>query len=382
MVPESKKRIGILGAGPAGCCTAYFLRDFCNVTLFDYSQPLRTILPTGGGRCNLAYAEFNFKELASYYPRGEKFLYSIFSRFSTHDTIELFRQIGIQTYTQSNNRIFPNTNSSEDVRKAFLNAIRSVKINKEKGLRIEPINNKIKIITDMNSYIFDSLVVTIGGHSNYDLISRLGINIISPCPSLVGLKTKEDLSKLAGITIPSVQCENIVEDLLFTHQGISGPLIYTISSLKARDEFPYNLNIDLLPYEFNLQNHLNNNPHKQIVTLLGDFVPRKLAIYILDKLKIMPETKCHSINGCQRDKIISYFHNFSLNIIGTRKDGEVVTAGGIDLSEVNPKTLESKKIQGLYFAGEVLDIDGLCGGFNLQNCWSTAYVVSEAIINS
>lgn len=373
-------KVGIIGAGPAGCACAKFLQDSASVTLFDFASPLRTLLPTGGGRCNLAHAEYDFKELVKNYPRGEKFLYSIFSRFSTSDTIDFFESIGIKTYTQDDFRIFPESNSSKQVREMLLKALNKTTIKREKALRLED-GEKLKLITDMNSYYFDSIIIATGGHASYELFTRLGINIIEPKPALVGLLTKEKLSNLSGVVIENCKSEGLIDNLLFTHKGISGPLIYKISSLKAKNKFPYTLSIDLCPKDIDLQDLINSNPHKQINNLLSDYIPKRVVNYILEVCKISTSKKCHLINAKQRDCILEKIHSLNLTIIGTSPDGEVVTAGGVDLKEINPKTLESKKVKGLYFIGEVLDIDGFCGGFNLQNCWSTAFVASNAILS-
>lgn len=373
-------KVGIIGAGPAGCTCAKFLQDSASVTLFDFASPLRTLLPTGGGRCNLAHAEYDFKELVKNYPRGEKFLYSIFSRFSTSDTIDFFESIGIKTYTQDDFRIFPESNSSKQVREMLLKALNKTTIKREKALRLED-GEKLKLITDMNSYYFDSIIIATGGHASYELFTRLGINIIEPKPALVGLLTKEKLSNLSGVVIENCKSEGLIDNLLFTHKGISGPLIYKISSLKAKNKFPYTLSIDLCPKDIDLQDLINSNPHKQINNLLSDYIPKRVVNYILEVCKISNSQKCHLINAKQRDCILEKIHSLNLTIIGTSPDGEVVTAGGVDLKEINPKTLESKKVKGLYFIGEVLDIDGFCGGFNLQNCWSTAFVASNAILS-
>lgn len=373
-------KVGIIGAGPAGCACAKFLQDSASVTLFDFASPLRTLLPTGGGRCNLAHAEYDFKELAQNYPRGEKFLYSIFSRFSTADTLEFFERIGVTTYTQEDCRIFPESNSSKQVREMLLKALNKTTIKREKALRLED-GEKLKLITDMNSYYFDSIIIATGGHASYELFTRLGINIIEPKPALVGLLTKEKLSNLSGVVIENCKSEGLIDNLLFTHKGISGPLIYKISSLKAKNKFPYTLSIDLCPKDIDLQDLINSNPHKQINNLLSDYIPKRVVNYILEVCEISSSQKCHLINAKQRDCILEKIHSLNLTIIGTSPDGEVVTAGGVDLKEINPKTLESKKVKGLYFIGEVLDIDGFCGGFNLQNCWSTAFVASNAILS-
>lgn len=366
MVQELKSKVAVIGGGPAGCICAYFLQDNFDVTVFDFSSPLRTLLPTGGGRCNLAHAEYDFKELAKSYPRGEKFLYSVFSKFSTCDTIEFFEKIGVPTYTQDDMRIFPVSDSSKDVRENFLNALKKVKFVKEKVLRID---DSFKIVTDMGSYNFDYTVISIGGHSSYNIIKYLGHNIIEPKPALAGLKTKEDFSSLSGV------CLN---DVLFTHQGVSGPAIYKISSIRARDNFPYKLKFNFIG-DIDFQSALNENPHKSIKNLTADYVPKSFAEYVLNSLGINPDEKCHKINGTTRDKILNKLQNFEITAVSTIPDSEVVTSGGVDLKEINPKTLESRIVPKLYFCGEVMDIDGFCGGYNLQNCWSTGFAAAQSL---
>ena len=396
MEQELKSKVAIIGGGPAGCICAYYLQDRFDVFIFEKNSPLKTLLPTGGGRCNLAHAEYDFKELAKNYPRGEKFLYSIFSKFSTADTIDFFENIGIKTYTQDNLRIFPKSNSSKDVKEKFLKALNKVRFIKEEALRINKLTSPhpspklgegavvgenlshtnagevtFSIVTNMNSHKADFVVIATGGHASYELIKLLKHKIIEPKPALTGLKTKEDFSGLSGVSF---------DDILFTHKGVSGPKIYTISSLKAREEFPYKLNFNLTG-DINLQNELNTNPHKSIKNLLGEYIPKSLAEYILKELNIDTDLKCHMVNGSTRDKILNKLQNFEITATGTVTDGEVVTSGGVDLKEVNPKTLESKLKPNIYFCGEVLNIDGFCGGFNLQNCWSTGYVVADSIMH-
>ena len=383
---EHDSSIGIIGAGPAGCACAYFIKKFApeiNVHLIDYSKPLNTILPTGGGRCNLANSEFDYKELAKNYPRGEKFLYSIFSRFSTANTLTLFDEIGIKTYAQEDGRIFPISNSSKEVREKFLSALKSCNFIKEQALRVDTTSDKkFKVVTDKNSYKFDKLVYSTGGHNGYDMIKRLGITIVDPSPSLVGLVTEKNLSTLMGTKLENVYNKNtkMEGDVLFTHFGISGPLTYKISSVFAKSKLPYILEFDLNRELNDLQDVLNKNPHKQIKNLLGEYIPHKLSEEILKEQDINPETKCHKIDGKMRDKISDSIHGYRLKILSTKKDGETVTAGGVLLDEISPKTMESRKVSGLYFCGEVIDVDGFCGGFNLQNCWSTAYICACTIV--
>ena len=375
---HASKSIAIIGAGAAGCLCAYFLiQAGLNVTLFDKGSPLRTLLPTGGGRCNLAHAEYDFRELAKNYPRGEKFLYSVFSRFGTAETLETFEQMGINCYTQENGRIFPESNSAKEVRETILNKISKANIIKEEVINLTKIENGFKLKTNKAEYLFSDVILAIGRHSGYELAKRLNIKTINPKPSLVGLNTKEDFKDLSGTVVKGSLCNGSIGDLLFTHFGVSGPLIYTISSIKAFDEMPYKLNIDLAPELVDLQEELNNNPHKEIKNILNKYLPQKLVSYILKDIDAT--TKAHKINGKFRDLILEQVHNFELEIIGTNKGEETVTAGGIDLNEINPKTMEIKNIPNLYAIGEVLNIDGFCGGFNLQNAWSTAFVCSKTI---
>ncbi len=369
MEQESKSKVAIIGGGPAGCMCAYYLQEKFNVTVFDKNSPLRTLLPTGAGRCNLAHAEYDFRELARNYPRGEKFLFSVFSKFSTSDTVEFFENIGVETYVQPDMRIFPVSNSAKDVREKFLASLNKVRFIKEEVLKID---EAFSVDTNKGIYNADFVIISTGGHSSFNLIKNLGHNIIAPKPALTGLRTKEDFSSLAGVSI---------NGLLFTHKGISGPEVYTISSIKARDSFPYKLDFDFIG-EVDFQSALNSNSHKSIKNLLSDYVPKSLGEFVLQQLKINPDEKCHKINGAMRDEILNKLRHFGVTVIGTVPDGEVVTSGGVDLKEINPKTMESKLVKGIYFCGEVMDIDGLCGGFNLQNCWSTAYVAAQAILDN
>ena len=389
MVQEStsNKSVAIIGAGPAGCVCAKFLKNngFCPI-IFDKGKYLRTILPTGGGRCNLAHAEFDFKNLTKNYPRGEKFLYSVFSKFGTEDAIQFFKQLGIETYTQEDNRIFPKSNSSRDVQEKLLKALKGCKFVSEKVLSIEKLDNCYKIITNKSSYAFDVVIVSTGGHGNWDIFNKMDLNIIPPTQALVGLVTKENFSEFSGVSIKNVKIygkefkNSDNGDIIFTHKGISGPLIYKISSIFARKEMPYKLVFQLVK-DLDLQAELNKNPHKEIKNLLGQFVPKSFAEFVLENLDIEKDTPCHKITGKLRDKIYKKLTTFEVTIISKVPDGEVVTCGGIDLKEINSKTMESKKYPNLYFCGEVLDIDGFCGGFNLQNCWSTAFVVAQSVCN-
>lgn len=389
------QRIAIIGAGPAGCMCAYYLQKDFNVTLFDVKNPLQTILCTGGGRCNLAFAEYDFKELVKFYPRGEKFLYSVFSQFSTNDTIDFFNEIGIETYVQDDSRIFPQSNSAKDLRDKFLNRIKACCFKKEKVINVGNVNEGFSVKTNDSTYFFDNVVIAVGGHAGFELAEMLGHKIIEPKPSLTGLISKQNFKSLQGLSLKNIKAEifcnskkfqSVQDDLLFTHEGISGPLAYKISSICARLDYskaaPLVLILDLLQENFDFQSMLISNPKKDIKNLVSELVPKSLAEYILVVNNIGLDTKCCNINGKTRDLILKSLRKFEIKVISHAKDGEVVTSGGVCLDEINPKTMQSKLIERLYFCGEVIDIDGFCGGFNLQNCWSTGYIAAKSIKSS
>lgn len=393
--------VAIIGAGPAGCMCASVAAKFDNlkITLFDNKPTLHTLLYTGGGRCNLAYAEYDFRELAKFYPRGEKFLYSVFSRFSTSDTVDFFNSIDVQTYVQDDSRIFPTSNSAKDVREKFLEQLKNCNFVKEKVVKIFPscldLNEdsaKFEVVTENNKYYFDKVVITTGGHAGFSLAQDLGHNIIEPKPSLTGLITKENFKSLQGLSLKNLTGQIFwhnkkfackTEDLLFTHEGISGPLAYKISSICARlsydKENPLIINLNLINRDIDLQSMFNSNPKKDIRNLIAELIPKSLSEYILFQIGIDAETKCCNINGKTRDLIFKTLTNLEINVISPAKEGEIVTSGGVCLNEIDARTMESKLVDGLYFCGEVIDVDGFCGGFNLQNCWSTGFIVGNSL---
>jgi len=394
-------KICIVGGGPAGAMAAIIASQNLenNVYVFDKSIILNTILPTGGGRCNLAYAEYNFKELAKFYPRGEKFLYSVFSRFSTAETIDFFEKIGIKTYVQNDNRIFPITDSAKDVKQALLKQFEKKNIKKvfEKVVDIQKNDAGFVVKTDKNTHYFDKVVIATGGRGNgQNLAKNLGHNVIDLKPALSSLITKEkDFLDVAGISLKGIFAEVFFEnkkikslngDFLFTHTGISGPLVYKISSYCAylgyNKNNPLKIVFNLVGQNFkefdaSLLTLLKVNAQKDVVNVLTDFVPKNLAMTILKKENINPQVKSGQLSKQNREAISKELTGLTFNAIDITKGEEIVTAGGVDLKEIDSKTMESKLISGLYFCGEVVNIDGLTGGFNLQNCWSTGYIAGQ-----
>lgn len=375
------KKVAIIGSGPAGCMTACNLDKSFEITLFDKSKPLKTLLPTGGGRCNLAHAEFNFKELAKNYPRGEKFLYSVFSRFGTQETLDFFEKIGIKTYTQDNGRIFPISNSAQDVRNAILSKLHHCKFKEEEILSIKKLEKGFEVKSAQTSYYFDIVVVAIGGKSSYKILSNLGHSIVEPKPALVGLITEPHYKNLQGISLQNVLIKSgktqIEGDILFTDNGITGPAIFELSSINARKDLPYEITIDFINKNIDWQNLFDKNPHKELKNIISEILPKTFVNEIFKNVNLTQ--KGHEIKSNTKVLVNSTIQNFRFKIINTRKNGETVTSGGISLKEIDSKTLQSKITDCLYICGEVLDIDGFCGGYNLQNCWSTGYITAVAI---
>lgn len=398
------KVVSIIGAGPAGALAAILIakKSKFKVRIFDYKKALSTLLPTGGGRCNLTYYEPDFKELVKFYPRGEKFLLSVFSSFNALDSIELFGNLGINTYVQDDLRVFPVSNSSKDVADKLIVELKknNVEIIQEKVVTISKNDDKFFIKTDASNYDSDFIVMATGGKGNgFKLAENLGHKIEELKPSLAPLKLKdESFYSLTGLSLDNVKLEayynnkKVCEtsgDLLFTHNSISGPVIFKISALCAYFDFnednhlTLKINVSGLSedeiYSF-LEENIKSNPNKAIKNVFSKLVNKSLLELILNNIALDSDKQVVHISKKEKQRLVESLTGLKLEVTGIVKGGEIVTAGGVSLDEINSKTMESKLINGLYFAGEVINVDGFTGGFNLQNCWSTAYICSQSII--
>ena len=396
MVQESiYKNIAIVGCGAAGGFLSVLLckNPYNKVTAFDLKEPFVTLLPTGGGRCNLTFDEDDLKEFVKNYPRGEKFLMSVLSKIGQRKTRELFKDLGIKTYVQRDKRVFPVSDSSakiiSDLKKHL--DTDNFKHIKEKVISVSDNLNEFVIQTEKSLYNFDYLVIATGGKGNgFWLAKNLGHRIIDPKPSLTALDIEEkDFYKLSGMSFKNVDASfkmgkkkyNCSGDVLFTHKSISGPCIFKISSLTAYEEISLNnpLEIELRLSDSNyeeIENIIKENSKKTVKNVFSSLVPENFITVILERNKIDSNKQAAQLKKTEKEILIHSITSLKLHVIGRIKDSEIVTAGGVDLDEVNSKTMESKILNGLYFIGEVLNIDGFTGGFNLQNCWSTAYICS------
>jgi len=364
----TKRKIAVIGGGPAGFFAAINAAESAQVDIYEKNVPLKTILWTGNGRCNLSNNIADFKELASHYPRGEKFLYSIFSRFGVKETLEWFNSQGLKTYVQKDNRIFPQTDQAATVRNLLLKKAeeKNVKIIKS-AVTEAPLNN------------YDAVIISTGG-KNHELAKKLGHNITKLKPSLTSLNSNAQWIKgLAGVSVKNARVQaffkskkvsDLTGDFVFTHQGLSGPVILDTSAYCAYLEPPFLLKVSFVS-NFNSE---ELETDKSISNILKPYIPKSLAVNLLAANNINPDKKCSSLTQKEKQVISKILLETEIKITKPAKEGEIVTAGGVDLKEVDPRTMESKLVKGVYFCGEVLDIDGLTGGFNLQMCWSTGYL--------
>ncbi len=402
-----KKTIAVIGGGPAGFISAVSAvensgdPENLQVDIFEKSVPLKTILYTGNGRCNLSNNISDFKELASNYPRGEKFLYSVFSRFGTAKTIQWFESKGIKTYVQEDNRIFPVTNRAATIRELFLQKTKEygIKIIKSCATDVLKDDNSFIIRTETDFHRYDAVIISTGGNrknsnNGYAFAKKLGHNVTPLKPSLTPMSTQEKWSKnLAGVTIKNCEMRSFFKgkkisdfqgDFIFTHQGIAGPVVFNTSSccafLEYSDKNPLLLKINFVPslnneeLSRNLLSEINNSPAKLISNVLKKYIPGALAKELLTACLINPDKKASFLSKKEKEILLKILCETELKAAAPDQKGEIVTAGGIDLKQVNSRTMESKIAKGLFFCGEILDIDGLTGGFNLQMCWSTGYI--------
>lgn len=400
----------IIGGGPAGFMAGIIAAENGaeNIEIFESKEALKSILWTGNGRCNITNATFDFKELAASYPRGEKFLYSAFSKFGSVECMDWFSSHGLELYIESDNRVFPKSNDASEVRSVLLNLAKNsgIKVNNHtQVLDIEAFGDKFRVITAKNHLLFDKLVISTGGNykkpvnSGYFMAEKLGHSVTKLKPSLSALVVKEIWAYgLAGVGVKraeikalqgSKEIAHAYGDFIFTHRGVSGPLIFKISSYCAfvdyDEENPLILKINFVPdieksaLEKEILNELDKNSKKSVENILKKYIPRSLIQALLGSELIDPEKKASQITREDRKSIIRLLTEAILSAKASESDHEIVTAGGVELNEVNAATMESKLHKNLYFCGELLNIDGLTGGFNLQACWSTGYAAGISL---
>lgn len=388
------KNIAVIGCGPAGGFASILISQnpYCNVVGFDSQSPFSTLLPTGGGRCNITFEETDVFELVKNYPRGEKFLLSVFSKCGVEKTRNLLADLGVKTYVQDDRRVFPVSNSSKKTIQILTKHLNNSNFEhkREKVFSIKKQGEKFFLQTAMNEYEFDAVVIATGGRGNgFELAKQLGHNVTDLRPSLCSLDIWEkEFYSLAGVSLKNVQATFktdkkyiVCGDLLFAHKFITAPLVFKVSALSAYEEIseekPLEISLRLVEFSYDeIDDYIKQNSKKTVKNVFSKFVPESFISLILQKNNIDSSKQCAHLKNEEKYFLIKSLLEFKLHAIGRIKDSEIVTAGGVDLKEVDSKTMQSKLVENLFFAGEVLDIDAYTGGFNLQNCWSTACIVA------
>ena len=412
-------KVVVIGGGPAGMMSAITSAENGNdVILIEKMSSLgRKLLITGKGRCNIT-SSLNIDDFIKNIPGNGMFLYSSFKNYTNKDIIEFLKSEGLEVKEERGNRIFPITDKSLDVLKCFTKRLKELKVEIKLNTKVEQIiikdNIAIGVKTEKETIKADKIILATGGKSypltgstgdGYKIAKQLGHTLTDIKPSLVPLEIydKNICSKLQGLSLRNVKIEildttknkSIYQDfgeMLFTHFGVSGPIILSSSAHLVRykniDELLKNRNI-ILKIDFKpalteeklnerILRDFNDIKNKQFKNSLDKLLPQKLIPVIIEKSGINSNKKVNEITKEERKGLVKLLKNFIIEIKGFRPIEEaIVTSGGINIKEINPKTMESKLINGLYFAGEIIDVDAYTGGFNLQIAYSTGYTAGK-----
>ena len=407
-------KVVIIGGGPAGMLSAIkSAQEGNDVTILEKMNTCgRKLLITGKGRCNITNA-IDIDEFIKNIPGNGKFLYSTFQNFNNQDIIKMLEKEGVHTKVERGNRIFPTSDKSMDVLNALLKTLKKLNVKIKTNTKVKEIlvqeNTVCGVITENNEKIeAQKVILATGGKSypatgstgdGYEMAKELGHTITEIKGSLVPLKMYEVgiCKELQGLSLKNVKIhiktenKKIYEDfgeMLFTHFGVSGPIILSASAVMLRykninkllSEQKVKLQIDFKPALTNekldarIQRDFEKMKNKQFKNSLNELLPQKLIPVIIEKSGIDSDKHVNEITRTERLNLVVLLKNFELIIKDFKEIEEaIVTAGGISIKEINPKTMESKLINGLYFAGEIIDVDAYTGGFNLQIAYSTGY---------
>lgn len=406
------KKIIVIGGGAAGMMAAIeAARNGAEVTLYEKNEKLgKKLFITGKGRCNLTNA-CDMEDLQKSVMKNHKFLYSAFQNFNNWETIGFFEELGMATKIERGNRVFPASDHSSDVIKVLEQEL------EHQGVAV-CLKEKVKNITEQQDMVTgvqlengkkvraDAVIVATGGLSyqltgstgdGFRFAKTLGHKVTELSPALVPMTVSEEwVPRLQGLSLRNVRVtissksKVLYEEfgeMLFTHYGVSGPLILSASSavLEELKKENLTLKIDLKPalspeqLDDRILRDFEQDKNKQFKNVLGNLLPSKMIPVIIELSGILPEKKVNEINKKERRKLLETMKGLTMTLTGVRGYQEaIITRGGVDVKEINPATMESKKKKNLYFAGEVLDVDAVTGGFNLQIAWSTAMAAARA----
>lgn len=380
--------IVVVGGGAAGFFAAIHASKHAKVTLLEKTNQLLTkVRISGGGRCNVTHHCFDPKKLVHNYPRGEKELLSPFMRFQPRDTIAWFEERGVPLKTEEDGRMFPVTDSSKTISDLLLKEAEDVTIRLQSRIvGIVKEGERFVITLATGEQIGCDRVLLATGSAGYNLAKSFGHTIVDPVPSLFTFNVPSSpLLDLAGVSVADVEVCVLSHKqrgpLLLTHWGFSGPCVLKLSAFAARDlhacDYQTSFTVNWVPAQNALHKLLefkNLHPSKQIGTDNPFHLPRALW------KKLVPDKRLSDCSQAELSKLAERLQKDSYQLDGkTTNKEEFVTCGGISLREVNFKTMESKLVPHLYFAGEILDIDGITGGFNFQNAWTTGWIAGHAM---
>ncbi|MCF7956677.1 MAG: NAD(P)/FAD-dependent oxidoreductase [Phycisphaerae bacterium] len=402
--------ICIIGGGAAGLMASVFAaRSGAAVAVIERNTSVgRKLLLTGGGRCNITH-DGNIDHFVKAFDFCGRFLKHSLYEFSPADTLEFFASLGIMSRTEDDGSIFPSNDKAASVKNALLEEAQRLGVKFIYGRRVENVvkdDRGFTIAAEPDTIKSRSVIIATGGKSypalgstgdGYKLAERLGHNIIKPIPALAGLVTADKcLTKLQGIALANVRVSAKVSGkkvastgaMMFTAKGIGGPAVFQFSRFIAEDltniKAPLEITIDLIAdqseedFRCALSETINANQKKKVLSYLSNFLPARLAEYLASRADIPEETPFAQLTKKQREKLIEMTKRLTILITGSAGISQAtITRGGIDTKQIDPKTMQSKIIPGLFFAGEVINADGPCGGYNLQIAWSTAVLAGE-----
>lgn len=403
----------IIGGGAAGMLAGIFTaRNGHNVSIFEKNEKLgKKLFITGKGRCNLTNAGDN-EELLNSVVTNKKFMYSSFNGFSNYETMGFFSELGLDIKVERGNRVFPESDKSSDVLNCLIRELNKLNVKLNYNSNVTELiteNGCFKGVKTKNGKVIegDFLIVATGGNSfqltgstgdGYKFAKSLGHRVTDILPALVPFNTKEEwIKELQGLSLRNVKVsvyddkKEIYSDfgeLLFTHFGVSGPTVLSASSFVAKKikEKELKMVIDLKPaltfeqLDERIIRDFTEEKNKQYKNALDNLLPKKMIPVVIELSKIQENKKVNEISREERQNLVNLIKNLEFTLLGLRGFNEaIITQGGVDVKEVNPSTMESKLVKNVYFIGEVLDVDAVTGGFNLQIAWSTAYAAAQNI---
>lgn len=403
----------VVGGGAAGLMAAGAAASRgLSVGLFDKNQQLgRKVRITGKGRCNVTN-NCSVEEVVASCPRGGKFLYGALSAFSPQDTMAFFEGLGVPLKTERGRRVFPVSDNAHQIADALARWAGKAQVIRQAVTEVLTEDGRaVGVKTAQGAYHAQGVILCCGGASypgtgsngdGYKLASQLGHTIVKPTPSLVPLVERGDwCSRLMGLSLRNCgvkvtqqgKKKPVYEDfgeLLFTHFGLSGPTILSASAhLHPMEPGKYTVHIDLKPalspqqLDQRLLRDLEGHKNKFFANSLEELLPQKLIPVVVERSGIPGETRCNSVTKEQRRALLELLKDFSLEVEGFRPIAEaIVTSGGVSLKEIDPRTMESKRVPGLYFAGELMDADAYTGGYNLQIAFATGRLAGNSVCAS